>query len=70
MYLPISKNMRILLMISGPSKRTPYRVLLLDTKYEDEAEYAFADENWYLMLGFSAKFNYIGNYHIYQPICK
>ncbi|CAH1637688.1 unnamed protein product [Spodoptera littoralis] len=57
---PYMNQLGVLLNNNGP-RQTPYKVLLLDTKVQDDAEYNFEiDENWYRILSFSAMYSSIG----------
>ncbi|XP_063895798.1 superkiller complex protein 2 isoform X2 [Helicoverpa armigera] len=57
---PYMNQLGVLLNNNGP-RQTPYKVLVLDTKVEDNATYNFeVDENWYRMLSFSAMYDSIG----------
>ncbi|KAF9405403.1 hypothetical protein HW555_013843 [Spodoptera exigua] len=57
---PYMNQLGVLLNNNGP-RQTPYKVLLLDTKVQDNAKYNFeVDENWYRILSFSAMYSSIG----------
>ncbi|KAJ8723977.1 hypothetical protein PYW07_007957 [Mythimna separata] len=57
---PYMNQLGVLLNNNGP-RQTPYKVLVLDAKIQDDAKYNFeVDENWYRMLSFSALYDTIG----------
>lgn len=57
---PVNSLILCYFLFLGP-RQTPYKVLVLNTKIQDNAKYNFeVDENWYRMLSFSAMYDSIG----------